>query len=81
MTVMCTCSSAQTGSKHTYTHACLHTHPPFDELAHVCVMQLYVDVRFDPAKEGGRGRVYTDILSQLIEHLLGERLQQHTTQR
>ena len=65
--------------KKVHIHACID--PPSDKLAHVCVVQLRVDVRFDPVKEGGRGRVCADILSQIIEHLLGECLQQRTVKR
>ena len=55
-----------------------HTHTPFDELAHVCVMQLYVEVRFDPIKEGGGGRITANALRYLVQHLLRECLQKHT---
>ena len=53
----------------------VYTRPPFDELGHVCVVQLRVDVRFDPVKEGGRRRVLADALGYLVQHLLRECLQ------
>jgi hypothetical protein len=70
MTAICTCSSAQTGSIIIIIIVCIHS--PSDELAHVCVVQPYVDVCFDLAKEGGRGRVQADVLLQLVQYLLGE---------